>query len=100
MGDPVFLKISLTKGVHWFRIKGKLSPRYVGPFEILEKIRVVAYRLALPPSLDKVHNVFHVSMLRKCLSDLDQLVELQPLQVEKDLSYAEHPIKILDVQTR
>ena len=51
-------------------------------------------------TVEKVHNVFHVSMLRKCLSALDQLVELQPLQVEKDLSYAEHPIKVLDVQTR
>ena len=100
MGDHVFLKVSPTKGVRRFGIKGKLSPRYVGPFEILERIGVVAYRLALPPSLDKVHNVFHVSMLRKCLSDPDQIVELQPLQFEKDLSYAEHPIKILDVQTR
>ena len=76
VGDHVFLKVSPTKGVRRFGIKGKLSPRYVGPFEILERIGVVAYRLALPPSLDKVHNVFHVSMLRKCLSDPDQLVEL------------------------
>ena len=100
MGDHVFLRVSLTKGVRRFGIKGKLSPRYVGPFEILERIGVVAYRLALPPSLDKVHNVFHVSMLRKCISDPDQIVELQPLQFENDLSYAEHPIKILDVQER
>ena len=100
VGDHVFLKVSPTKGIRRFGIKGKLSPHYIGPFEILERIGVVAYRLALPPSLDKVHNVFHVSMLRKCLSDPDQLVELQPLQVEKDLSYAEHPIKILDVQTK
>ena len=92
MGDHVFLKVSPTKGVRRFGIKGKLSPRYVGPFEILEKIEVVVYRLALPPSLDKVHNVFHISMLRKCVSDPDQIVELQPLQLEKDLSYAEHPI--------
>ena len=83
VGDHVFLKVSPMKGVRRFGIKGKLSPRYVGPFEILERIGVVAYRLALPPSLDKVHNVFHVSMLRKCLSDPDQMVELQPLQVEK-----------------
>ena len=96
----MFLKVSPAKGVCRFGIKGKLSPRYVRPFEILERIGVVAYRLALPLSLDKVHNVFHVSMLRKCLSDPDQMVELQTLQVEKDLSYAEHPIKILDVQTR
>ena len=96
----MFLKVSPTKGVRRFGIKEKLSPRYVGPFEILERIRVVAYRLALPPSLAKVHNVFHISMLRKCVSDPDQIVELQPLQFEKVLSYAEHPIKILDVQER
>ena len=100
VGDHVFLRVSPMKGVRRFGIKGKLSPRYVGPFEILERIGVVAYRLALPPSLDKVHNVFHVSMLRKYISDPDQIVELQPLQFEKDLSYAEHPIKILDVQER
>ena len=100
MGDHVFLKVSPTKGVRRFGIKGKLSPRFVGPFEILERIGVVAYRLALPPSLDKVHNVFHVSMLRKCVYDPDQIVELQPLQFESDLSYTEHPIKILDVQER
>ena len=100
MGDHVFLKVSPTKGVRRFGIKGKLSPRFVGPFKILERIGVVAYRLALPPSLDKVHNIFHVSMLRKCVSDPDQIVELQPLQFESDISYAEHPIKILDVQER
>ena len=83
MGDHVLLKVSPTKSVHRFGIKGKLGPHYVGPFEILERIRVVAYRLALPPSLDKIHNVFHVSMFRKCLSDPDQIVELQPLQFEK-----------------
>ena len=100
VGDHVFLKVSPTKGIRWFGIKGKLKPHYVRPFEILERIEVVAYSLALPPSLDKVRNVFHVSMVRKCLSDPDQIVELQPLQFEKNLSYAEHPIKILDVQER
>ena len=62
MGDHVFLKVSPTKGVRQFGIKEKLSPRFVGPFEILERIGVVAYRLALSPSLDKAHNVFHVSI--------------------------------------
>ena len=60
VGDHVFLKVSPTKGVRRFGIKEKLSLRFVGPFEILERIGVVAFRLALPPSLDKVHNVFHV----------------------------------------
>ena len=94
------MKVSPTKGVRRFGIKGKLSPRYVGPFKILERNGVIAYHLALSPSLDKVHNVFHVSMLRKCMPDLDQIVELQPVQFENDLSYVEHPIKILDVQVR
>ena len=79
MGQHVFLKVSPTKGVHRFGIKGKLSPRFIGPFEIFERIGVVAYRLALPPSLDKVHNIFHVSMLRKNVYDSEQIVELQPL---------------------
>ena len=100
MGDHVSLKVSPTKGVRQFGIKGKLSPYFVGPFKILKRIGVIAYRLALPPSLDKVHNIFHVFMLRKCMSDPDQIVELQPLQFESDLSYAEYPINILDVQER
>ena len=100
MGDHVFLKVSPTKGVKRFGIKGKLSPRYIGPFEILEKVGNVAYRLALPPSLENVHNVFHVSMLRKCLTDSTQPIELSPQQLEKDLTYVEHPIKILGIQDR
>ena len=79
MGDHVFLKVLLTKGVRRFGIKEKLSLCYVGPFKILERIGVVAYRLALPPFLYKVHNVFHVSMLRKCMSNPNQIVELQIL---------------------
>ena len=65
VGDFVFLKISPTKGVIRFGSRGKLSPRFIGPFEILERVGEVAYRLALPPSLDGVHEVFHVSQLRK-----------------------------------
>ena len=100
VGDHVFLKVSPTKGVKRFEIKGKLSPRYIGPFEILGRVGNVAYRLTLPSALEGVHNVFHVSMLRKCLADPDQVVELEPQYLEKDLSYAEHPIKILDAQDR
>ena len=65
MGDHVFLKVMLKRGVVRFGKRGKLSPRYFGPFEILERVGTVAYRLALPPSLSGVHEVFHVSMLRK-----------------------------------
>ena len=100
VGDHVFLKVFPTKGVKRFGIKEKLSPRYVGPFEILEKVEKIACRLSLPPSLENVHNVFHVSMLRKCLTDFIQTIELSPQQLEKDLTYAKHPIKILDKQDR
>ena len=99
-GDHVFLKVSPTKGVYRFGIRGKLSPRYIGPFEILERVGQVAYRLALPPMLASVHNVFHVSMLRKFVPDLDHVVELRPICFDKNLTYAEHPLKILDVQVR
>ena len=91
MGDHVFLKVSPTKGVRRFGIKEKLSPCYVGPFEILKRIGLCRHLWT---------RSIMCSMLRKCLSDPDQLVELQPLQFEKYLSYAKHPIKILDVQTR
>ena len=94
------MKVSPTKGVKRFGIKGKLSPRYIGPFEILSKVGSVAYRLALPPALENVHNVFHVSMLRKCMSDPAQVLELPPQQLEKDLTYVEHPMKILGTQDR
>ena len=100
VGEHVFLKVSPTKGVKRFGIKGKLSPRYIGPFEILAKVGSVAYRLALPPTLKGVHNVFHISMLRKCLADPNEVIELPPQQLEKDLSYAEYPVKILDAQER
>ena len=64
VGDKIFLKVLPWKKILWFGKKGKLSPRFIGPYEILERIDLVAYRLALPPELTKLHNVFHVSMLR------------------------------------
>ena len=70
VGDHVFLKIAPTKGVMRFGKKGKLNPRFIGPFEILEKIGDVAFRLAIPPELSNAHNVFHVSMLRKYVSNI------------------------------
>lgn len=65
VGDFVFLKVSLMSGVTWFRVKGKLAPRYMGPFQVIEKIGDIAYHLNLPVQLRHVHNVFHVSMLKK-----------------------------------
>ena len=99
-GDHVFLRVSPTNGVHHFAIKGKLGPIYVGPFEILKKIGTVTYRVALPPALSSVHNIFHISLLRKCVPDPDQIMELQPLCLEKNLTYAEYPINILEVQDK
>ncbi|GAV92779.1 Chromo domain-containing protein [Cephalotus follicularis] len=79
-----------------FGKKGKLTPRFIGPFEILERVGPVAYRLALPPSLADVHNVFHVSMLRKYHPDPSHVLQWEPLELRTDLSFEEIPIRILD----
>ncbi|KAA0056049.1 ABC transporter B family member 19-like [Cucumis melo var. makuwa] len=78
-----------------FEKKGKLSPCFVGLFEILEWIGPVAYRLASPPSFSTVHDVFHVSILRKYVADLTHVVDFEPLQINKNLSYEEQPVQIL-----
>ncbi|XP_077237181.1 uncharacterized protein LOC143878846 [Tasmannia lanceolata] len=96
IGDKVLFKVSPTKGVMRFGVRGKLSPRFVGPYVILEKIGKVAYRLALPPSLSGVHNVFYVSMLRKYISDPNHVIELEPLNVREDLSFEEQHVRIVD----
>ncbi|XP_075500161.1 uncharacterized protein LOC142538748 [Primulina tabacum] len=79
-----------------FGKKGKLSPRYIGPFEILNKIGDRAYRLALPPDSDRVHNVFHVSMLRKYLSNQSQVLQYESLDLLPNPSYEEMLVQILD----
>ncbi|KAL4022872.1 hypothetical protein IC575_016618 [Cucumis melo] len=95
VGDMVFLKVAHMKGVLRFEKKGKLSPRFVGPFEILERIGPVAYRLALPPSFSAAHDVFHVSMLRRYVADPTHVVDFEPLQINEDLSYEEQPVEVL-----
>jgi len=95
-GDHVFLKISPTKGVIRFGTRGKLSPRYIGPFEILDRVGDVSYRLALPPSLDGVHNVFHVSQLRRYVRDDSHVLDHSELELQPDLSYQEQPLAVLD----
>ncbi|KAL0543972.1 hypothetical protein IC582_019082 [Cucumis melo] len=95
VGDMVFLKVAPMKGVLRFEKKGKLSPRFVGPFEILERIGPVAYRLALPPSFSAVHDVLHVSMLRRYVADPTHVVDFEPLQISENLSYEEQPVEIL-----
>ena len=81
MGDKVFLKVSPWRKILQFGKKGKLSPRFIGPYEILEQIGPVAYRLPLPPELAKLHNVFHVSMLRRYRSDGSHILPVQDIQV-------------------
>ncbi|KAL0534344.1 hypothetical protein IC582_028634 [Cucumis melo] len=95
VGDKVFLKVAPMRGVLRFERKGKLRPRFVGPFEILERIGPVAYRLALPPSLSTVHDVFHVSMLRKYVPDPSHVVDYEPLEIDENLSYVEQPVEVL-----
>ncbi|KAL0560205.1 hypothetical protein IC582_000605 [Cucumis melo] len=95
VGDKVFLKVAPMRGVLRFERRGKLSPRFVGPFEILERIGPVAYCLALPPSLSTVHDVFHVSMLRKYVPDPSHVVDYEPLEIDENLSYAEQPVEVL-----
>ena len=81
MGDKVFLKVSPWRKILWFGQKGKLSPRFIGPYEILERIGPVAYFLALPPELAKLHDVFHVSMLRRYRYDKSHILPVQEIQV-------------------
>ncbi|XP_057791315.1 uncharacterized protein LOC131008456 [Salvia miltiorrhiza] len=95
-GARVFLKISPTKGVIHFGSRGKLRPRYIGPFEILNRVGKVAYRLALPPSIGDVHNVFHVSQLQKYVFDPKHVVKHEKVVLAQDLSYEEKPVQILD----
>ena len=96
VGDLVYLKVSPMRGVHRFGVRGKLAPRYVGPYKVLEQCGSIAYRIQLPDILSAVHNVFHVSQVKKCLRIPDEVVEIEGLPLQPDLSYVEHPIKILD----
>ena len=100
VGDHVYLKVSLMRGVHRFGVHGKLAPRYVGPYKVLERCGSVAYRLQLLDILSVVHNVFHVSQLKNCLRVPEEVVEIKGLPLQPDLSYIEHPVKILDKKER
>jgi hypothetical protein len=92
----VYLRVSPMKGVKRFRVKGKLARCYIGLFPILEKCGTMAYKLDLPPSLAGVHDIFHMSKLRKCLKAPVDVVLPKLTLLEVNLSYPEHPIKILD----
>nr|XP_048328413.1 uncharacterized protein LOC125422017 [Ziziphus jujuba var. spinosa] len=94
--DWVFLKLSSWKGFVRFGRRGKLSPRYIGPYEIIERIGLVAYRLALAEELAWVHNMFHISMLQKYIADPSHMLETPDIELREDLSYVEQPVQILD----
>ncbi|GJV56096.1 hypothetical protein Tco_1457101 [Tanacetum coccineum] len=96
VGDRVLLKVLHWKGIVRFGKKGKLTLRYVGPFEILERIGLVAYRLRLPEELNSVHDTFHVSNLKKWLGNANLHVPLNEIKIDKTLRFVEEPIEIMD----
>ena len=96
VGDHVFLKVMSKRGVVRFGKHGKLPPRFMGSFEILERLGTVAYRLALPPSMSCVHEVFHVSMLRKYTPDPAHVADWRQIEVETDGTFEEGPVCIVD----
>ena len=96
VGDHIYLKVSHWKGVQRFGVKGKLAPGYIGPYPIVERCGPVAYRLNLPAKFSAIHNIFHVSQLKKCLTIPTEAIDSDTIQLESDLTYVERPIKILD----
>jgi hypothetical protein len=100
VGDHVYLQVSPTKDVRRFGIKGKLASRYVGPYHIINKYGPTSYQVELPSKLSGVHNVFHISQLKRCLKPPTDVVVEDTIPLEPDLTYKTHPIKILDQQDR
>nr|GFA45242.1 putative reverse transcriptase domain-containing protein [Tanacetum cinerariifolium] len=98
VGDHVLLKVSPWKGVVRFGKKVKIAPRFVGPFEIIDKVGTVAYRLDLPEELNGVHDTFHVSSLKKCLADPTLQVPLDEIQLDNKLNFVEEPMEIMERQ--
>jgi hypothetical protein len=100
VNDKVLLKVSPWKGTIRFGKRGKLSPRYIGPFQITESIGPVAYRLELPEELQGIHDVFHVSNLKKCLSDESLKTPLDEIQVDERLNFKEEPVEIMEREVK
>ncbi|GJT14403.1 putative reverse transcriptase domain-containing protein [Tanacetum coccineum] len=100
VGDKVMLKVLPWKGVVRFGKRGKLNPRYVGPFKVLEKVGEVAYKLELPEELSRVHNTFHVSNLKKCYADEPLAVPLDGLHFDDKLQFVEEPVEIMDREVK
>nr|GEW59546.1 putative reverse transcriptase domain-containing protein [Tanacetum cinerariifolium] len=99
-GDRVMLKISPRKGIIRFRNRGKLNPRYIGPFKILRRIGPVAYKLELPEELSNVHNTFHVSNIKKCLSDESLIIPMKEHKLDDKLNFVEESIEIMDREVK
>nr|GEU44040.1 putative reverse transcriptase domain-containing protein [Tanacetum cinerariifolium] len=100
VGDRVMLKVSPWKGVVRFGKRGKLNPRYIRPFKVLAKVASVAYRLELPEQLSRVHSTFHVSNLKKCLSDEPLAISLDEVHIDEKLRFVEEPIEIMDREVK
>jgi hypothetical protein len=100
IGDFMYLRVSPTWCIQRFGVKGKLAPRYVGPFEIIEVCGPVAYHLRLPPQFAAIHDIFHISQLRKCVKVPTKIIDPQAIELESDLTYTEHPIRVLDTKER
>ena len=96
VGDMVFLKVTPWKGVIQFQKRGKLNPRYIGTFRVLERIRPIVYRLKLPRDLERIHDVFQVSMLRKYNFDSSHVLEAPTVELNEDLSFEVQPVGIID----
>ncbi|GJZ50755.1 putative reverse transcriptase domain-containing protein [Tanacetum coccineum] len=100
VGDKVMLKVSPWKGVIHFGKRGKLNPRYIGPFKILAKVRMVAYRLVLPEQLSCIHSTFYVSNLKKCLSDEPLAIPLDEVHIDEKLNFIKEPVEIMDREVK
>ncbi|GJT89854.1 putative reverse transcriptase domain-containing protein [Tanacetum coccineum] len=100
IGDKVMLKVSPWKGVIRFGKRGKLNPRYIGPFKIIAKVGIVAYRLELPEQLSRVHSMFHVLNLKKCMSDERLAIPLDEIQIDDKLHFIEEPVEIMDREVK
>jgi hypothetical protein len=96
----VYLNVSPMRGLRHFKVRGKLAPRFIGPFKILENKGEVVYQLELPPQLSGVHDVFHVSQLKKCLRVPEEQLPMEDWEAKEDLSYQECPVKILEASER
>jgi hypothetical protein len=99
-GDHVYLKVSPIRGMRRFKVKGKLSPHFIRPFRIFRRVGEMAYQLELLDHQSDVHDVFHVSQLKMCLRVREEQLPMEELSVQGDLTYMEHPIKIIDTLTR